>query len=225
VNLGPFEQLMMCTMTSPDADFEDRVTAAAAAGYTGIAVGVAFGAGAFWFLSNENIGEGIFMGYIAMILITTGRSMEQRIALRDQMVKGRVADAMRPSPPAVPATMSLAEALDHSLRGTNQRFPVTDEGRVIGTVSMESARRVGARDPMRPVRDALIPLNQTIVIDPNETLDNAFEWLSGEDGLVLKDGVLVGALSPRDVEHWYRRVIQGQATPTGFAALPPRPDI
>jgi sugar phosphate isomerase/epimerase len=36
VNLGPFEQLMMCTMTSPDADFEDRVTAAAAAGYTGI---------------------------------------------------------------------------------------------------------------------------------------------------------------------------------------------
>jgi sugar phosphate isomerase/epimerase len=33
---GPFEQLMLCTMTSPDAEFEDRVVAAAAAGYGGI---------------------------------------------------------------------------------------------------------------------------------------------------------------------------------------------
>ena len=204
---------------------KNRRTALRAAGYSGIAVGVAFGAGAFWFMTNQNIGQGIFVGYIALILITTGRSMDQRIALRDQMVKGRVADAMRPPPSAVPATMSLAEALDHSLRGTKHRFPVTDEGRVIGTVSMESARRVGARDPMRPVRDALIPLNQTIVIDPDETLDDAFEWLSGEDGLVLKDGVLVGALAPRDIEHWYRRVIQGEVAPTGFGALPPRPDL
>ena len=96
---------------------------------------------------------------------------------------------------------------------------------MIGTVSMRSARRVGARNPMRPVRAALIPLNQTIVIDPDETLDDAFEWLGGEDGLVLKDGELVGALGPRDVEHWYRRVIQGHSAPTGFAALPPRPDL
>ena len=35
-NLGPFEQLVLCTMTAPDAEFEDRVTAAAAAGYAGI---------------------------------------------------------------------------------------------------------------------------------------------------------------------------------------------
>ena len=65
---------------------------------------------------------------------------------------------------------------------------------MIGTVSMRSARRVGGRDPMRPVRDALIPLNQTTVLDPDETLDDAFEWLSGQDGLVLEDGGLVGAL-------------------------------
>jgi sugar phosphate isomerase/epimerase len=36
MNLGPFEQLVLCTMTSPDAEFEDRVVAAAAAGYSGI---------------------------------------------------------------------------------------------------------------------------------------------------------------------------------------------
>ena len=121
--------------------------------------------------------------------------------------------------------MSLAEALDHALRGTtDQPFPVVDEGEhFIGSVSMRSARRLGGRDPLRPVRDALIPSNQTTVLQSDETLDGAFEWLGGQDGLVVDDGRPVGTLGPRDVEEWYRRVIEGRSTPTGFAALPPRP--
>jgi Zn-dependent protease len=205
---------------------KNRRTAMRATGYSGIVIGLAFAAGAVWSVSNGNLTLGIFGGYIAAIVITTGRGMDQRIALRDQLVKGRVADAMRPPPPSVPASLSLAEALDHSLRGTlDQTFPVTDEGRVIGSISMRSARRLGARDPLRPVRDALIPMNQTTAVDLDETLDTAVEWLSGHDGLVVKDGMLVGAIGPRDVEHWYRRVIEGRSAPTGFAALPPRPDL
>jgi Zn-dependent protease len=204
----------------------NRRTAMRAAGYSGIVIGLAFAAAAVWAISNQNLTLGIFGGYIAAILITTGRGMDQRIALRDQLVKGRVADALRPPPQAVPASMTLAEALDHSLRGAmDQTFPVTDQGRVIGSISMRSARRLGARDPLRPVRDALIPMNQTTTVDPDETLDRAIEWLSGQDGLVVKDGVLVGAIGPRDVEHWYQRVIEGRSAPTGFAALPPRPDL
>jgi len=197
------------------------------AGWSGIGVGLAFGAVAIWSVSNGDVGLGLFTGYIALILVTTGRSMEQRIALRDRLEQGHVGDAMRPPPPTIPATLSLAEALDHALRGTtDQPFPVVDEsGRYIGSVSMRSARRLGGRDPLRPVRDALIPLNQTTVLDRGETLDGAFEWLSGQDGLVVDDGKPVGTLGPRDVEEWYRRVIEGRSTPTGFAGLPPRPDL
>ncbi|MEO8423187.1 MAG: site-2 protease family protein [Actinomycetota bacterium] len=206
---------------------KNRRTALRAAGWSGVLIGLIFGAAAVWFISKGVVGMGIFAGYIAAILISTGRGMEQRIAFRDQLMKGRVLDAMRPAPPTVPGTMSLAEALDHALRGTaGETFPVVDEdGRVIGSVSMESARRVGARDPLRPVRDALIPLNQTTVLDPDETLDGAFEWLGGGSGFVVKDGTLVGAIAPRDVENWYRRVIEGRSAPTGFASLPPRPDL
>jgi Zn-dependent protease len=206
---------------------KNRRTALRVAGWSGVLVGLVFGAAAVWFISHQGLGLGIFSGYIAAILISTGRGMEQRIAFRDQLMKGRVVDAMRPAPPTVPAAMSLAEALDHALRGTaGETFPVVDEdGHVIGSVSMESARRVGARDPLRPVSDALIPLNQTTVLDPDETLDGAFEWLGGGTGLVVKDGALVGAIAPRDVENWYRRVIEGRSAPTGFASLPPRPDL
>ncbi len=206
---------------------KDRRTALRVAGWSGVIVGLGFGAGAAWYLADGNIGMGIFAGYIAAILITTGRGMGQRIAFRDQLMTGRVADAMRPPPPTIPANMSLAEALDHALRGkADEAFPVVDAtGHVIGSVSMRSARRVGGRDPLRPVRDALIPLNQTTVLDPDETLDGAFEWLGGDTGLVVRDGILVGALTPRDVEHWYRRVVEGRVAPTGFATLPPRPDL
>jgi len=204
----------------------NRRSALRAAGWSGTALGLAFGAAAVWLIANQDLGLGIFAGYVAAILISTGRGMEQRIVLRDQLVKGRVADAMRPPPPTIPATASLADALDHALRGSPDRaFPVTDGGIVIGTVSMRGARRIGARDPMRPVRDALTPLSQITTLDPDETLDEAFEWLDGEEGLVLKNGVLVGTIGPHDVERWYRLVVEGPSSPAGSAAVPPRPDL
>jgi hypothetical protein len=81
---------------------------------------------------------------------------------------------------------------------------------------------------MRPVRDAVIPLTQTPVLAPEETLEEVLEWLSGRDGLVLDHGRLVGAIGPGDVERWYRRVIEGHEDPIAHASTrepPPRPDL
>lgn len=204
----------------------NRRTAMRAAGYGGIAVGVVVGGIAVWMISSGDIGMAVFLGYVAMILISAGRGMDQRIALRDQLVRGTVADAMRPPPPAVPIEMSLVQALDGYLRGADgQAFPVVDAGRVVGTISIESARKVGGRDPTRPVRDGVRPLAQTPVVAPTETLDDALEWLAGREGLVLCDGVLVGALGPADVERWYRRVIEGKAEDPRDASVPTRPDL
>ena len=206
-----------------------RRTALRVAGYGGIAVGALMGAVAIWALSLTSVDTltAFFLGYVAFMLINTGRAMGQRIALRDQLVEGTVADAMREPPPTVPIDISLAQALDDYLRSADgQAFPVLEAGRVVGTVSLESARRVGGRNPMRPVRDGVRPLAQTPVVAPDETLDDALEWLGGRDGLVLRDGVLVGALGPADVERWYRREIEGR--PDGVSpdvVVPARPDL
>ncbi|MDH5313416.1 MAG: CBS domain-containing protein, partial [Actinomycetota bacterium] len=167
----------------------------------------------------------LFFGYVAMILIGSGRAMDQRIALRDQLVRGRVADAMRPAPPAVPIDLSLVQALDDYLRDADgTAFPVLDAGRIVGTVSIDSARKAGSRDPTRPVRDGMRPLAQTPVVAPDETLDDALEWLGGRDGLVMREGSLVGALGPADVERWYRRVIEGKLDEAD-PHVPARPDL
>ena len=95
---------------------------------------------------------------------------------------------------------------------------------------------------MRPVRDATATLNQTPVFTPVDTLDDVVEWLGGRDGLVLRDGALVGAIGAGDVERWFRGAIQGRepapagtwedAVPDAWGSappgapgwIPPRPD-
>jgi hypothetical protein len=136
---------------------------------------------------------------------------------------------MRPPPATVPADLPLTQTLDHFLRGTDEAFPVVDQGRVLGTISMASARKVGSQDPSRPARDAIAPLVETPVVGPDEPLDDALEWLGGKDGLVLREGALVGALGPGDVERWYLRR-NGTAPPDPAAeavgpGIPPRPDL
>jgi len=94
---------------------------------------------------------------------------------------------------------------------------------VIGTVSMGSARKVGSRDPLRPVRDGMAPLSQTPVVAPTDRLYDVLEVIAGRDGLVLDDGVLVGAIGAADIDRWFRERSQG--VPTASGEVPPRPDL
>ena len=78
-----------------------------------------------------------------------------------------------------------------------------------------------------------MPLDQSPTVGPDDPLDDALEWLGGREGLVLREGNLVGEIGPGDVERWYRRVIEGRvdAGPGGPAGgvtmghAPPRPDV
>src|SRR4029077_18373221 len=102
----------------------------------------------------------LFFGYLGFVMLTTGRGTPQRVQARDVLALGTAADAMRPpSTEQIPASISLSEASARWLREDPERtFPVTEAGRVIGTFSMASARKIGARDPLRPVRDGMLPL-------------------------------------------------------------------
>lgn len=206
----------------------NRRTGMRVAGYSGIVMGTVFAVAALYSISRGSTWW-LFLGYLAVVLIATGRGMDRRIALRDELQGGTVADAMRPPPATVPADLALTQTLDHFLRGTDEAFPVLDRGRVLGTISMTSARKVGSHDPTRPARDAIVPLVETPVLDPREPLDDALEWLGGKDGLVLREGSLVGALSPGDIERWYERKTSGNGAEPGAvdvaAGVPPRPDL
>lgn len=208
----------------------NRRTGQRVAGYVGTLVGIGVGVLAYQQLTAGG-GFGPFLLIVAFILVSTGRTTEARVRAQELLAKGTAADAMREAPAWVSAGMSLQDALDRYLRDApHDAFPVVDEGRVIGTVSLASARKAGSRDPMRPVREGMAPLDLTPTFRPDEPLDLVAEWLGGLDGLVLLDGVLVGALGPADLDRWYQRTIQGNAgagSPgsPAFSGIPPRPDL
>ena len=203
-----------------------RSSAQRVSGYVGTAVGIGVGLLAYQQLTTGG-GYGLFLLIVAFALVATGRTTETRVRAQEQLAKGTAADAMRAAPTAVPAGMSLQDALERYLRAApNDAFPVVDQGRVIGTVSVASARRVGSRDPMRPVRDGMAPLDLTPVFREDESLDMVADWLNGLEGLVLRDGALVGAIGPGEITHWYQRTILGEAGVwAGAGGVPPRPDL
>ncbi|HEV8564051.1 MAG TPA: site-2 protease family protein [Actinomycetota bacterium] len=205
---------------------KDRGRATHAAGIVGVTVGVLFAAAGVWSFSQDD-GFGIWFLVLAWLLIRSSRSLAVQTQVREELKSGRVSEAMGPPPTAIPATMALSQALDLHLRERHDlAFPVLERGRVIGVVSFASARKVGARDPLRPVREGMTLLTEVPVLSPDDGLDVAFERLRGRPGLVLRDGELVGSISSADIGRWYER--RGSNAPSSTSTdgrVPPRPDV
>jgi Zn-dependent protease/CBS domain-containing protein len=147
---------------------------------------------------------GVWFAIIGMFIFQGARAAEAQIGLRQRLAQATVAEVMEPPPPPIPADLSLSDALDRYLRGhEGEAFPVVDDGRVIGMLTFGSARDVGVVDPLRPVRDAVIPLSQVLTVDVSEPLEQAVARLgAGRSALVLDDGRLIGAITGSAVARW-----------------------
>jgi len=185
----------------------DQQKATRIAARVGLVVGGAVIAAAIAFLVNGQLGYGIWGGIIGMFIFRGAQASEQRIGIDGRLAAATVADAMDPPPPAVPADLSLSQTLDRFLRGHEEEaFPVIEGGNVIGMISFGSAREQGMRDPLRPARDAVIPLEHVLIAHPDERLDEVSARLGTEGAaLVLRDGQLVGAISGSGVYRWAAR--------------------
>ena len=172
---------------------------------SGMGVGVLLIAGALFEISKSRLYPAVWLGLIGTFVFQGARGAEQRIGLTKRLAGATVADVLEPPPPAVPAHMTLSDALDGFLRGhETDAFPVVEDGRVIGMISFASAREVGSVDPLRPVREATIPLDRVVVAEPSEALDHLLPRLGeGRVALVLRDGELVGAVTGASVARWF----------------------
>ncbi len=174
------------------------------AAWAGMALGVLLiGLAAYGVFRGATFGA-LWFAIIGLFIFQGARASERQIGVTRRLAQATVADAMDPPPPAIDADMSLSEALDRFLRGhEGEAFPVVEAGKVLGMVSFSSAREVGMHDPLRPVREALIPLSEVLVARPDERLDDVAGRLgAGRAALVLRDGELVGAITGGGVYRW-----------------------
>jgi Zn-dependent protease len=207
----------------------DRRKASRAAAAAGLTIGIALAGIAALLLfvgDGDDLPFTVYGFFIAWWMISAARASERRLLVRESLARGTAAEVMRPPPPVVPADLSLSDALDRYLRGHEEEsFPVVDESQaVLGMVSFRSARRVGAEDPLRPVRDGMIPIADVRTVQAADSLDVVMDALaSGAAALVLEGDRLVGSIGARDLEIWLGAGSASSRSPSA-SSVPPRPD-
>lgn len=154
-------------------------------------------------------------------------------ALKDRTDIRRLASVtagqvMSAPPPTVPADLSVEAAVQRYLIGhEREAFPVVDDGRVVGFVSLSTIKGVGLE---RPVRDAMVSTRGTVEAGPAEPLNEVADRMGGASSrtaLVIDGGRLVGVIEPEDIDRYLRRASRGGRPdgqdPSGPDARPPEP--
>jgi Zn-dependent protease len=168
-------------------------------------------------------GSAIFLGYVGFVMLTAGRQIPSRAALRERLQRGSARDAMRSIADPIPADMPLYDATERWLRSRPETvFPVAAAGKLVGTISWEDATRHPASTL---VGGAMIQLADPPLVEADEPLDDVVEWIGERDGLVVDAAKHpIGLVAVEDVDAWLKAHWSTGQYLEPTPAIPPRPD-
>jgi Zn-dependent protease len=181
----------------------DFSRATRAAGALGRFLGQALvGGGVFLFIVGAP--GGLWLALIGWFISGAAAAEAQLAELRSVLGDDTVGDVMVRDPVTAPADATLASFMDQVFaRSRHAAYPVTRDGDVVGAITFRAVAAVAAEDwPRRRVRETMIPLAQTLVLDPEAPLFPAVVELIRRPpnrALVTAGGRLVGLLSITDV--------------------------
>jgi Zn-dependent protease/CBS domain-containing protein len=174
-------------------------------------------AGVAWLLAGDLAG-GIWFAFIGWFLVQAARSSYQDLQLQQLLGGVEAEDVMAADLVRIPPELSLQDAVDdYFMRYDHGAFPVEEQGRTIGLLTLRGVRRVPREQwPTHRVRDHMVPLSDQVVVAPDARLDGVLGKLQdGETGrvLVAQDGEVVGIITPSDLTRWLRRwrTLEGSA--------------
>jgi Zn-dependent protease/predicted transcriptional regulator len=174
-------------------------------------------AGVAWLLAGDLAG-GIWFAFIGWFLVQAARSSYQELQLQ-QLLRGVEAeDVMASDLRRIPPELSLQDAVDdYFMRYDHGAFPVDEQGRTIGLLTLRGIRRVPREQwPTRRVREHMVPLSEQVVVAPEARMDGVLGKLQDSEAgrvLVVQDGEVVGIITPSDLTRWLRRwrTLEGSA--------------
>lgn len=164
---------------------------------------------------------GLWLVLIGMFLRGTAEASYQNLVVRQALEALVVSDVAVRDLETVDARTSVADLIeDHVLRHGFRAFPVTEEGRVQGLVSVTDLAGIAPEDrASTSVKERMKPLDDSLRIAPDVPLTEALTALSRAPGgrlLVMRDGDLEGMLSRSGLARWIEiRDVLGRAGSDG----------
>jgi Zn-dependent protease/predicted transcriptional regulator len=151
--------------------------------------------------------NGLWLAFIGWFLQSASAQSYQRVVVQDILEGVPVARMMRSNPPTCSADCSVSRLVhEHIMKTDDQSFPVLEDGRFVGLVTLEDVRAV-SRDAWDTtiVREIMTPVAQLVVVTPDEDAAEALNKLTQRDVRqlpVVRDGALAGLLRRRDIIKW-----------------------
>ncbi len=160
---------------------------------------------------------GLWLLFIGWFLNRTALYSYQRMVVIDLLDGVPVARLMRRETPVVSPDMTVSQVVDDYLLGTEEHaFPVVQDGRVVGMITLDDVRKVPRSEwPNKRVEQVMTPVGALGMVKPNEPMTEAFEQLERRNvqslPVVEEDGRLSGVLRYRDILKWIE--LQSGAVP------------
>jgi Zn-dependent protease len=146
----------------------DLARATRLASYAGQAVGYLLIAGGVALVIAEELVGGIWFAAIGWFLVQAARASYAEIQVR-QMLRGIEAeDVMGRSLLSIPAGATVQQAVDdYFMRHDHGAFPVEDQGRTVGLLTLRGVKRVPREEwAGRSVREVMAPLDEQLTSLP-----------------------------------------------------------
>jgi Zn-dependent protease/CBS domain-containing protein len=143
---------------------------------------------------------GLWLIFIGMFLRGMAEGGYQEVVIRQSLSGVSVGDVMIREVISVPPTLSLAQLVhDYVLRHGYRGFPVVQDGKVLGLISVRRLQDIPEEDRQTTtVENAMQPLSDRMVMAPEAPLTEALKRMTQGNTnhlLVMQDNVLQGMIT------------------------------
>lgn len=150
---------------------------------------------------------GLWLVLIGWFLNSAASQTYRQVLMRDALEDLAVQDLMRSDPPSISADATVENLVDDGLIGTDHTaFMVMDEGRFLGSVTIEDVRGLSRNLwPDTTVREIMSPVGDLATTRTDEDVMAALDRLvrQGIQQLpVMDDGRPAGILRRDDIARW-----------------------
>lgn len=151
--------------------------------------------------------NGLWLMFIGWFLNSASVQSYQRIVIQDVLEGVPVRDMMREDVPTVGSDITIRDLVHDYIMGEDDHtFPVVDEGRLVGLITLDDVRDVSRErwDQVR-VHEVMTPEEDVVTVSTSDEAADAFERLTSRDVRqlpVLSGEQLAGALSRKDIIRW-----------------------
>lgn len=151
--------------------------------------------------------SGLWLIFIGWFLSSAAVQSYRQVVINDILEGVPVTTIMRRDPPVVASASSIASLVhEHVMQTDDHAFPVVDNGRLVGLVTLEDIRAVPRSQwETTQVGDIMTTYDQLTKLSTRDDASDALARLRERDVRqlpVVENGQLVGLLRRRDIVRW-----------------------